>query len=30
VVNSDTAEDFEQALDGVLRDLKTSHTGLFH
>lgn len=30
VVNSDTAEDFEQALDGVLQDLKTSHTGLFH
>ena len=30
VVTSDTAEDFEQALDGVLRDLKTSHTGLFH
>jgi carboxyl-terminal processing protease len=30
VVASDTAEDFEQALDGVLRDLKTSHTGLFH
>ena len=30
VVNSHTAEDFEQALDGVLRDLKTSHTGLFH
>ena len=30
VVNSDTTEDFEQALDGVLRDLKTSHTGLFH
>lgn len=30
VVNSHTPEDFEQALDGVLRDLKTSHTGLFH
>ncbi|HEU4687068.1 MAG TPA: S41 family peptidase [Vicinamibacterales bacterium] len=30
VVNSHTAEDFEEALNGVLRDLKTSHTGLFH
>lgn len=30
VVNANTPEDFEQALDGMLRDLKTSHTGLFH
>ena len=30
VVNSHTPEEFEQAVDGVLRDLKTSHTGLFH
>ncbi len=30
VVNANTPEDFEQALDGLLRDLKTSHTGLFH
>jgi carboxyl-terminal processing protease len=30
VVNASTPEDFEQALDGLLRDLKTSHTGLFH
>lgn len=30
VLNSETPEDFEQALDGLLRDLKTSHTGLFH
>ena len=30
VVNANTAEDFEQALDSLLRDLKTSHTGLFH
>ena len=26
VVGSHTLEDFEQALDGLLRDLKTSHT----
>ena len=26
----ETPEEFEQAVDGVLRDLKTSHTGLFH
>ena len=30
VVGSRTLEDFEQALDGLLRDLKTSHTGFFH
>ena len=30
VLNSTSPEDFEQALDGLLRDLKTSHTGLFH
>jgi C-terminal processing protease CtpA/Prc len=30
VVNSQTPEEFEKAVDGVLRDLKTSHTGLFH
>lgn len=30
VVNANTPEDFGQALDGLLRDLKTSHTGLFH
>jgi C-terminal processing protease CtpA/Prc len=30
VVNAITPEDFEQAVDGLLRDLKTSHTGLFH
>lgn len=30
VVSANTPEDFEQALDGLLRDLKTSHTGLFH
>jgi carboxyl-terminal processing protease len=30
VVNSQTPEEFEIAVDGVLRDLKTSHTGLFH
>jgi carboxyl-terminal processing protease len=30
VVNANTPEDFEQALDGLLRDLKTSHTGMFH
>ena len=30
VVGSSTQEDFEQALDGLLRDLKTSHTGFFH
>jgi carboxyl-terminal processing protease len=30
VIGSRTLEDFEQALDGLLRDLKTSHTGFFH
>src|SRR4029453_10190930 len=30
VVGSGNLEDFEQALDGLLRDLKTSHTGFFH
>lgn len=30
VVKASTAEDFEEALNAVLRDLKTSHTGLFH
>jgi len=30
VLNSETPEDFEQALNGLLQDLKTSHTGLFH
>lgn len=30
VVGSSSQEDFEQALDGLLRDLKTSHTGFFH
>jgi C-terminal processing protease CtpA/Prc len=30
VVKANTPEEFEQALDGLLRDLKTSHTGLFH
>jgi C-terminal processing protease CtpA/Prc len=30
VVNSQTPEEFEKAVDGLLRDLKTSHTGLFH
>lgn len=30
VVNASTAEDFEEALSAVLRDLKTSHTGVFH
>ncbi|HXH23969.1 MAG TPA: S41 family peptidase [Vicinamibacterales bacterium] len=30
VVNANTLEDFEQSLDGLLRDLKTSHTGVFH
>ena len=30
VVSANNPEDFEQALDGLLRDLKTSHTGLFH
>jgi carboxyl-terminal processing protease len=30
VVNASTAEDFEEGLNGLLRDLKTSHTGLFH
>lgn len=30
VVGSRTLEDFEQALDGLLRDLKTSHIGFFH
>ena len=30
VVGSRSLEDFEQALDGLLRDLKTSHTGFFH
>ncbi len=30
VLGSSTQEDFEQALDGLLRDLKTSHTGFFH
>jgi hypothetical protein len=30
VIGSRTVEDFEQALDGLLRDLKTSHTGFFH
>lgn len=29
VVNASTAEDFEEALNAVLRDLKTSHTGVF-
>jgi C-terminal processing protease CtpA/Prc len=30
VLGSRTLEDFEQALEGLLRDLKTSHTGFFH
>ena len=30
VLGSSTQEDFEQALHGLLRDLKTSHTGFFH
>jgi len=30
VVGSRSLEDFEQALDALLRDLKTSHTGFFH
>src|SRR6202008_1856044 len=30
VIGSNTQEDFEQGLDGLLRDLKTSHTGFFH
>jgi C-terminal processing protease CtpA/Prc len=30
VLNSETSDDFEQALNGLLQDLKTSHTGLFH
>ena len=30
VVGSRTLEDFEQALDDLLRDLKTSHIGFFH
>lgn len=30
VLNSETPEDFEQALNGLLQELKTSHTGLFH
>jgi carboxyl-terminal processing protease len=30
VVGSRSQEDFEQALDGLLRDLKTSHTGFSH
>ena len=30
VVGSSSLEDFEQALDGLLRELKTSHTGFFH
>ena len=30
VVKANTPEEFEQALDGLLRDLRTSHTGLFH
>jgi len=30
VLNSETPEAFEQALNGLLQDLKTSHTGLFH
>jgi C-terminal processing protease CtpA/Prc len=30
VLNSETPDDFEQALNGLLQDLKTSHTGLFH
>ena len=30
VVGSRNLEDFEQALDALLRDLKTSHTGFFH
>ena len=30
VLSANTPEEFEQALDGLLRDLKTSHTGLFH
>jgi C-terminal processing protease CtpA/Prc len=30
VVNANTPEDFEHGLDGLLRDLKTSHTGVFH
>jgi C-terminal processing protease CtpA/Prc len=30
VVNANTPEDFEESLNGLLRDLKTSHTGVFH
>lgn len=30
VVNASTAEDFEEDLTAALRDLKTSHTGVFH
>jgi hypothetical protein len=30
VPGSSTQEDFEQALDALLRDLKTSHAGFFH
>jgi carboxyl-terminal processing protease len=30
IVNSDTPEAFEQAMDGLLRALGTSHTGLFN
>jgi hypothetical protein len=30
VVQSATAEDFEQALTDLLKDLGTSHTGIFH
>ena len=30
ILGSDTPEAFEQAMDGLLRGLGTSHTGLFH
>ena len=30
VIVSRSLEDFEQALDGLRRDVKTSHTGFFH